>query len=399
MPLEDDRMAVATTEQLRWNQFRKQFLLDEKPRDFYHVALTQLGLHSTDYWTPYLSVWTRLGDYDAKRMFESLDNGKKIVRTHAFRTTLHVIHIENLSLIISATGPSLFRASRMDKYRKVNQLSDKQIEDMLDQVKSALVEGPLRTSDLKKVVPEVGDYVRSALVMLMARGEVVRAKANHARSNLTSYALVDKWIQGFQLETLDEREAITQLIKLHLKRFGPASIDDLAWWLRQTKTSVNDAIKQLGDNVSKVEVRGTESCILREDLELASSLEAPTEDLVWFLPYEDHFLKAFIDRSGFIADDLQTYLCPADRRHFWPSNPDGYRKMPSVGIRATGEVRPSIWLNGQVIGRWELDDDGSSKRVVTSLYSKVTKSQQTMIKQVCSELEDFINSSLAPISS
>ena len=392
-------MAAATIEQLRWNQFRKQFLLEERPRDFYQVVLTQLGLHSTDYWTPYLSVWARLGNYDAKKMFESLDNGRKIVRTHAFRTPLHVIHIENLSLIISATGPSLFRASRMDKYRKVDQLSDRQIEDMLDQVKSALADGPLRTSDLKKAVPKMGDYVRPALVMLMARGEVVRAKANHARSNLTSYALVEKWVQGFQLETLDEQEALTQLINYHLKRFGPASVDDLSWWLRQTKTSVNDAIKRLGDDICKIEVRGTESCISSEDLELASSLEAPTEDIVWFLPYEDHFLKAFIDRKDFIADDLQPFICPADRRHFWPSDPNGYRKMPSVGVRATGEVRPSIWLNGQVIGRWELEDEGSSKSVVTSLYSKVTKSQQTMIKQVCSELENFINSSLVPISS
>ena len=392
-------MVVATLEQLRWNQFRKQFLLEEKPRDFYHVALTQLGLHSTDYWTPYLSVWARLGDYNAKKMFESLDNGKKIVRTHAFRTTLHVIHIENLSLIISATGPSLFRASRMDKYRKVDQLSDKQIEDMLDQVKSALADGPLRTSDLKKAVPKVGDYVRPALVMLMARGEVVRAKASHARSNLTSYALVEKWVQGFQLETLDEREAITQLIKSHLERFGPASIDDLAWWLRQAKTSVNDAIKQLGDDVSKIEIRGTESCISSEDLELASSLESPTEDVVWFLPYEDHFLKAFIDRTDFIADDLQSFLCPADRRHFWPSNPNGYSKMPSVGVRATGEVRPSIWLGGRVVGRWELDDDGSSKSVVTSLYVKMPKSQQDGIEEASDELETFINSRLVPISS
>ena len=399
MPLEEGKMVVATVEQLKWNQLRKQFLLDERPRDFYHVAVTQLGLHSTNYWTPYLSVWARLGDYDAKKMFESLDNGKKIVRTHAFRTTLHVIHIENLSLIISATGPSLFRASRMDKYRKVDQLSDKQIEDMLDQVKSALADGPLRTSDLKRAVPKVGDYVRSALVMLMARGEVVRAKAKHARSNLTSYALVDEWVQGFQLEIMDEKMAIARLIKCHLGRFGPSSVDDLAWWLRQTKTSVNEAIKQLGDDVASVEVREIERYILSEDLEAASSLEAPTEDFVWFLPYEDHFLKAFTDRTGFISDELQHFLCPADRRHFWPSDPDGYCKMPSVGVRATGEVRPSIWLNGQVIGRWELDDEGSSKRVVTSLYSKVTKSQQTMIKQVSSELEDFINSSLVPISS
>jgi predicted transcriptional regulator len=308
------------------------------------------------------------------------------------------MHIDNLSLIISATGPSLFRAYRADKYRKMDQLSDKQIESMLNQVKSALEDGPLRTSELKKAVPKVGENVRSALLMLMAKGEVVRAKANHARSNLTSYALLEKWVKGLELEIIEEHEAITQLIRCHIERFGPVSVDDIAWWLRQTKTTVKNVLQQLEDDVTSVEVGESSKFMLKEDKEIASSLAVPTEDIVWFLPYEDHFLKAFIGRSTFIEEAIQPKLSPADKKHHWPSNPDAYRKMPSKGLRATGEVRPSIWLNGRVIGRWEMDVEGSSKRVVTSLYSKTTKKQESMIEQVRKELEVFINSSLMPIS-
>ncbi|MFX1561564.1 MAG: winged helix DNA-binding domain-containing protein [Promethearchaeota archaeon] len=392
-------MVKVTAEQLRWNQLRKQFLLDEKPKDFYGVAKAQLGLHSTDYWTPYLSVWSRIGDYDAKKMFESIDNGKKIVRTHAFRTTLHVMHVNNLSMIISATGPSLYRAYRTDKYRKIDQFSDKHIEDMLNQVKSALEEGPLRTSELKKAVPKVGKHVRSALLMLMARGEVVRAKANHARSNLTSYALLERWVGGFKLEIIEEQDAITQLIRCYIERFGPVSVEDTAWWLRQTKTAVKNVLHQLEDDVTSVELGGSTKFMLKEDKELAASLTVPTADIVWFLPYEDHFLKAFIDRTAFIEESVQPKLSPPDRKHYWPSSPDAFRRMPSKGLRATGEVRPSIWLNGGVIGRWEMDDRNSLKKVVTSLYSKTTKQQKSTIERVRGDLEEFINSSLVPISS
>ena len=392
-------MVDVSIEQLRWNQFRKQFLLDEKPTDFYEVAKAQLGLHSTDYWTPYLSVWSRIGDYDAKKVFESIDNGREIVRTHAFRTTLHVMHIESLSLIISATGPSLFRAYRNDKYRKIDQLSDKQIETMLNQVRSALEDGPLRTSELKKVVPKVGKHVRSALLMLMAKGEVVRAKAIHARSNLTSYALLEKWIPGFKLGIMEEQKAITQLIRCNIERFGPVSVEDIAWWLRQPKNTVKSVLQQLEVDIANIEVGGSTKFMLEEDMEIAGSLTVPTDDIVWFLPYEDHFLKAFIDRTAFIEEAIQNKLSPADKKRFWPSNPDGYRKTPSKGVRATGEVRPSIWLNGRVVGRWEMDDKGSSKKVVTSLYYKATKRQERMIEQVRSDLEEFINSFLVPISS
>ena len=392
-------MVKATAEQLHWNQLRKQFLLDEKPSNFYQVTKAQLGLHSTDYWTPYLSVWARLGDYDAKRIFESIDNGRSLIRTHAFRTTLHVMHIDNLSMILSATGPALFRAYRTDKYRKIDQLSDKDIESMLSKVKSILDDGPLRTTELKKRLPEVGENVRSALLLLMARGEVVRAKAKHARSNLTSYALLDRWVQGYKLELIDEQEAITQLIREHIERFGPVSIDDIAWWLRQTKTTVKRVLQHLAEDVVNIKIGESEKFILKEDMEIASTLSAPPKDQLWFLPYEDHFLKAFIDRSGFISEEIQPKLFPADRKHFWPSSPDAQRKMPSKGVRATGEVRPSIWLNGRVVGRWEMDDNGGLKKVVISLYTKTTKTQEKKIEQVRKRLEEFINSSLMPISS
>jgi biotin operon repressor len=387
-----------TPDQLHWNQLRKQFLLDEKVKDYKDVAKYQLGLHSTDYWTPYFSTWARFGDFDAKDMFESLDNGRDLVRTHAFRTTVHVMHIENLSTIISATGPSLFRAYRKDKYRKVDILSDKEIERMLTSVRDALREKPLTTSELKKAVPDVGEYVRSALIMLMARGEVVRAKAPHARSNLTSYALLGNWVDGFELEIIDEEKAQTDLIKMHIERFGPVSIDDIAWWLRQSKTAVKNAIAKLEEHLIKVNTEAGDGYMDISDFETASSLERPEGDLVWFIPYEDHFLKALIDRSKFIDDEIQPMLFPAFRTHFWPSDSDAPQIEPSKGLRATGEVRPSIWLNGNVVGRWEIDDEENQKKIVTSIYKKATKKQLSKIEQVRSNLEEFVNRRLLPIS-
>jgi len=391
-------MAEPTPEQVRWNQLRKQHLLDEKASDFCEVAKAQLGLHSTDYWTPYFSVWARIGNFDAKKMFESINNGKKLVRTHAFRTTLHVIHVDNLSLILSATGPALYKASRDDKFRKVNLLSNQEIENMLNRVKEALKDKPLQMSQLKQTIPDVAAHMRSVLVMLMAKGDVVRAKASHARSNLTSYALMNKWIDGLRLKLTDEDEAITELIERHIERFGPVSIDDIAWWLRITKTAVKISLQKLSDNVVHIELPQNEGYMVKSDYEIATSLEAPEKDMVWFLPYEDHFLKAFSNRSAYIGEEIQSKLFPADRRHYWPSNPDAPLLMPSKGVRATGEVRPSIWLNGKVVGRWEIDDDGEQKKIVASVYLKHSKVVQDEVEHMRRELEEFVNISLLPIS-
>jgi len=391
-------MAEPNSEQIRWNQLRKQHLLDEKDINFFDLIKSQLGLHSTDYWTPYFSVYARVGNFDAEKMFDSINNGKTLVRTHAFRTTLHVMHVDNLHLILSATGPSLFKASRTDKFRKMNLLSDQEVEDLLLRVKAALQDGPLQMSELKRAAPEAEKHMRSALVMLMARGEVIRARASHARNNLTSYALMDDWVEGFRMKHLDEEEAINELIRRHIELFGPVSIDDIAWWLRVTKTTVKTSIEKTSEPVVNIGLQKNDRYMMKSDYEIAASLEEPGKDMVWFLPYEDHFLKAFIDRTSFIKEDVQPYLFPADRRHFWPSNPDAPLIMPSPGLRATGEVRPSIWINGDVVGRWEIDDGEEQKKIVISIYRKATRNHQERIEQSRKNLENFVNDSLQPIS-
>jgi len=251
---------------------------------------------------------------------------------------------------------------------------------------------------LKRAAPDAEVHMRSALVMLMARGEEVRAKASHARNNLTSYALMDEWVDGFRMKHLDEEEAINELIKQHIELFGPVSIDDIAWWLRVTKTTVKNSLEKIGESVVNIELQKQGRYMMQSDYEIAASLEAPDKDLVWFLPYEDHFLKALIDRTSFIREDIQSYLFPADRRHFWPSNPDAPRVMPSPGLRATGEVRPSIWLNGEVVGRWEIDDGEEQKKIVISIYRKGARNHQESIEQSREKLENFVNDSLQPIS-
>ncbi|MFX1483114.1 MAG: DNA glycosylase AlkZ-like family protein, partial [Promethearchaeota archaeon] len=173
---------------------------------------------------------------------------------------------------------------------------------------------------------------------------------------------------------------------------------DIAWWFKQTKTTVKNTIEQMKEDVVTLELDGTEKFMMTADLETASSIEVPTDDNVWFLPYEDHFLKAFIDRSRFISAEIQHRISPPDRRHFWPSQPDEPRVIPSPGVRATGEVRPTIWYNGNVVGRWEIDDIGKEKRIVTSLYTKLDKLGIESIEEKRMDLDCFVNSILLPIS-
>jgi hypothetical protein len=68
-------------------------------------------------------------------------------------------------------------------------------------------------------------------------------------------------------------------------------------------------------------------------------------------------------------------------------------------MNQSGEIRPTIWLDGQIIGRWELDKVEKEIHVVLSLYTNVSKDIQDLVETERQKLEKFVNQRLLPISS
>ena len=70
-------------------------------------------------------------------------------------------------------------------------------------------------------------------------------------------------------------------------------------------------------------------------------------------------------------------------------------------MNQSGEIRPSIWLDGQIIGRWELDKvEGEKKyQIVWSVYQPISDEIKEIIEIERLKLQKFINHRLVPISS
>ncbi|MHA1924643.1 MAG: winged helix DNA-binding domain-containing protein [Candidatus Thorarchaeota archaeon] len=391
-------MEELTLEQVRLNHLRKQHALDKKRPDFYKIAKAQLGLHSTDYWTPYLSVWARIGDYDAEAVFKSLNSGDRLLRLNAFRTTVHVVHIDNLSLVIHATKATFYKKIR--QHPDIRQLSDQEIGPLMESVLATLEDGPKTMREIKKLVPENARQIRPLFHLAATSGKVVRATASHARSSTTSYALLEKWIEGFSLDDMSEADAVSRVIHRYIDRFGPISINDLSWWLPTTKTRAKAAVEALGDDVVTVQAGGTPQLMTPNDFDVATSLETLSEPVIWLLPYEDFLPKAFIDRSWYLSDEMKPYVFPKLREHYWP--PAFRPPPPNVKVtgatNASGEIRPSIWINGELVGRWEFEKNGKEFRISYRIFQKVHAKYDNMISDRARELEDFVNTQLVPIS-
>ncbi|MFX1264964.1 MAG: winged helix DNA-binding domain-containing protein [Promethearchaeota archaeon] len=376
---------------------RKQYAFDKKKPTFYEIAREQLGLHSTDYWTPYLSVWARIGNYDAERVFESLNRGDRIVRLNAFRTTVHVVHVDNLPLLIRATGPLLYK--RLRQHPDIRGLGDQEIEFLTDSVLTVLEDGPKTMREIKKLLPDKAKKIRPLFTLAATSGRVIRATASHARNPTTAYALIEKWVDDFVHAEISEDEALREVIRLYIQRFGPVTIDDISWWIPTTKTKARTEVEQLAGEVVRVEVGGEGRYMTVGDAETAASLESPTEPIVWLLPYEDYLPKAFIKRDWYMGEEQQPMFFPELREHYWPPDMSKPVTKATKSTNASGEIRPTVWIDGEAVGRWELEPSDEKQNVVYKIYREVRPKYGNMISEKASELEDFVNTQLVPISS
>jgi hypothetical protein len=385
-------MFGVTLNQLRINQLRKQHLLSDDSLSFKEIVKNQLGLHSTNYWTPYLSLFARMGDYSPKSVFQSLNMGDEILRINCFRLAVFVIHGENLEMISKATGTALYKYYLRSTPLKA--LNAEEIEQIIEKIRFVLRNGPLSMNALKNHFPELSSNKRFIFRLAMARGDIIRANAKNAKTTRTAYDLLHNRFPNINRGRFTEKEAQENLIFKYIERFGPVSENDISWWLPLPKKATKKIITNLGDRIMSYEADDIQHYIEKQDYEAASSLDPHHENFIYFLPYEDHFPKAFRDR-WYVDEEIKERLFPRFYKSYWPEKPI---EVINTGPNTSGEIRPSIWLNENIIGRWEIDKTDTGYQVVMSVYKDLSTELMTKINEKRDYLEIFINTKLAPIS-
>jgi len=324
-------------------------------------------------------------------VFAALNSGDRLVRLNAFRNTVHVVHRDHLALVLRVTGPRLEKVAWTQP--AVRELPRPQVEALVDALVASVQDEPLRMRDIKKAAPQLGDLARVALILAFSRGAVVRATASHARSNSTAYAPLDRWVGGFRPSDLSAEQALDELVRRYVGVFGPVTVDDVAWWVPCSKT---EARRALGD-LPRVELDGRTHFLAQGDLATATGLRPPAELEVRFLPYEDHFAKAYVHRSWFLDDELKPVLFPRLAKHAWP--PECVPPPPThKGVNQSGEIRPSIWVDGRIVGRWEMERQGRALRVIHAVLGEQPRAVAERIEAERLRLETFVNHRLVPIS-
>ncbi|NHJ39364.1 MAG: winged helix DNA-binding domain-containing protein [Asgard group archaeon] len=365
----------------------KQSLLEKKSNgNFDDILIDQIGLHSTDNLTPYISLWNRVNDFQPKELFHGLNN-LDYLRKRAFRGTVFVIHKDLLPLLNSIG--KIFAKNWFKGYEKELIKHNINFKSFTKKALSCFNnKKELKVSDLKKLINDF-EILPSNLYSLALRyyeldGILLRTTHKYLTDRSILYGLVEDFFPEVSKNPIDFEDAINQIFLKYIKQFGPITIDDFSWWLPTTKTKCKEIIDNFKEEIIELKFNNEDYLILKEDYEILENYKPKDDkDIINFLPYEDHFPKAYSNRNWFLSTELEKIVIGQERM-------------------TMGQIYPTIWLNGKIIGQWAIDYQNKEKTLakikIHYLINNLNTDIKNQINNQKNELEIFLNNKLLPLN-
>jgi hypothetical protein len=326
------------------------------------IARSLVVLHATDPSTVYLSVAARTVGARPDDVERSLYDERTLIRMLGMRRTMFVVPDELAAVVkASSTDTIAVRERRKLVGRLVAAGVDAgatvDVEEWLDEVADAVHDvlcerGELTAAALTKAEPRLqtqvdpapgkaysrpGNITSWVLALLAAEGRAVRGRPRGSwTSSQYAWSPIEHWLPR-GMPALAAEAARAELAERWLHAFGPARVDDLTWWTGWTRGDVRRALDHL--DVAEVDLDDGSGVVLADDVAPTAEASGPWAAL---LPALDPTPMGWADRDWFL-EGLGPQLF--DR---------------------TGNIGPTVWWNGRVVGAWAQRNDGE---VVTRILA------------------------------
>ena len=316
------------------------------------VAGSLVAVHSTDPSSVYLGILSRMADGSLSSIERALYQDRTLVRLLGMRRTVFVTTLEIAALIQAACGHAVAARER----RKVlGYLSDSGVgadsggpDGWLAEVEEVALQalvarGEATAAELSADDPRLKTEIvlsrgksyegrqnigSRVLFLLAAQGRVVRGRPRGSwTSQQYRWAPLTRWCPD-GLDDWATEAAEVELARRWLLRYGPATPEDLQWWTGWTRTQTGRVLTALGP--AEVDLDG------QPGIALADDLAPPPETGPWLalLPGLDSTPMGWQRRDWFLGEHSSRVF---DRN---------------------GNVGPTVWWDGRIVGGWAQDPDG-----------------------------------------
>lgn len=338
------------------------------------AARAVVALHATDPATVYLSVLARCPGLTIDDVARELYDKRRLVRMMAMRRTLFVVPGELVPVVHAAaaldvaatqrrrllkqlatlpTDPALpddlagwladVEAGVSDAIARLGVASGAELGRAEPRLRTALLPTTTKAYDVRRTLTS------QVLVLMGAEGRLVRGRPLGAWTSRqhTWEPAAAWWPDG--IEPVDPALARARLVEAYLRRFGPATEADVVWWTGWAQGQARKAVAAL----DTVERAG--GLVLAEDVEPTDE----PEPAAYLLPALDPTPMGWKQRGWFL---------PEDHRELY----DSY-----------GNIGPTIWWRGEVVGGWAVRPDGS---LATEMLSDRGADARTAVEEAAEAL-------------
>ena len=313
------------------------------------VARSLVAVHGTDPSSVYLGILARMAGGSIADVERALYDDKTLIRLLGMRRTVFVTTVELAPVVQAACSDAVAANERRKLLRWLADAGvGADVESWLAGAEQAALSalaarGEATASELAAADPRLAvqivlgqgtsmgarfNVASRVLLVLAAQGKVVRGRPGGSwTSHQYRWTPLAAWCPA-GLASWAARDAEVELARRWLHAYGPATPDDLQWWAGWTKTQVRRALAEL--KPAEVDLDGVPGVVLADDLEPLPRVEP------WLalLPGLDSTPMGWRQRDWFLGEHAARLF------------------------DQTGNIGPSLWWDGRIVGGWAQDRDG-----------------------------------------
>ncbi len=325
------------------------------------------GIQSQVHSAAQLALFNRTHDIEPDEVDDALYRDKRLIKTWAMRGTLHLIRADEAPLYLGALQNGM--VGREKRWLRGRGIEDERIEDVMQAVEEALLDGPLPRQELaERLVGTLGEWIRPMVehswggIMKLAclTGAACMGLPRGQHTTFARYQPGRAAINEMRAEC-----ALASLLRRYLHSHGPARVQDFAHWSGLSVRECSEAFASLEDELVEVRV-GEETCVMpRDDLAELTRPESLGDTVVLLGAFEV-MLLTHRDKSHLLDDE--TY---------------------GLVFGKGGWIRPTVMVDGRMWATWSHTKRARGVQLSIVPFRNPTSTLRRRVEEEASALSNF----------
>jgi hypothetical protein len=231
---------VLGTRELNRALLARQLLLERSAISLPEALEQVAGLQAQYAPSPYVGLWSRLGDFRRDDLTKALED-RSAVQATLLRSTIHIVSAGDYPPFAEA-----IRDTRREWWARTvrRELDGVDVEAAAAVVTERLADGPARQAELAGLLADHG-YPKAVWAGVGLWVDLVRVPPSGTweRRRADLYGLAGDWLGRWRV---DPGEALEHLVRRYLAGFGPASLADLGGWSGLPLTPLRPVLERVG---------------------------------------------------------------------------------------------------------------------------------------------------------